>query len=307
MAPYGEALRRAGRWLGWLTVALSLGFVARQLWIATPWQLVAERSWPLTAAIVAGALAYGGASLLLSTAWRRLLTRGSPTWPPRCYHAVYGRTQIAKYLPGNVFHFAGRQILGRRLGHSQADLATASLLETGELVLVAALMALPLAWPWLGAPSWWWSLGGALAAAIIGLWWLGRQAVWRPGDLARLLQAALLYGAFFAISGIIAWGLVWSVHGGSDRPPDPITSVAAFTMAWVAGFVVPGAAAGIGIREAVLIMALGSGVGPEIGALVAVALRLVTVGGDGLFFLISITCPLPSERKQIQPEQSRPC
>ena len=165
--PHSEALRRAGRWLGWLAVALSLGFVARQLWIATPWQLVVERSWPLTAAIAAGALAYGGASLLLSTAWRQLLTRGPPICPAHCYHAIYGRTQIAKYLPGNVFHFAGRQILGRRLGHSQTDLATASLLETGELVLVAALMALPLAWPWLAAPSWWWSLGAA-AAAMIG-------------------------------------------------------------------------------------------------------------------------------------------
>lgn len=304
--PYGEALRRAGRWLGWLTVALSLGFVARQLWIATPWQLVVERSWPLTVAIAAGALTYGGASLLLSTAWRRLLTRGPPTCPPRCYHAVYGRTQIAKYLPGNVFHFAGRQILGRRLGHTQADLATASLLETGELMLVAALMALPLAWPWLAASSWWWSLGSGAAAAMIGLWWLGRRALWRPGDLVPLLQAALLYGAFFAICGIIAWVLVWSVQSGGDRPPDLTTSIAAFTMAWVAGFVVPGAAAGIGIRETVLIMALGTGVGAEIGALVAVALRLVTVGGDGLFFLISLICPLPPVRKPIQPKHDGP-
>ena len=81
---------------------------------------------------------------------------GGRFWPPstepssaRQYYAVYGRTQIAKYLPGNCFHFAGRQLLGRRLGHGQRRLALASLIETILAIAIACGLALPLIVDWL--------------------------------------------------------------------------------------------------------------------------------------------------------------
>jgi SAM-dependent methyltransferase len=35
---------------------------------------------------------------------------------------LHGRTQIAKYLPGNVFHLLGRQVVGRQLGYGPGPL-----------------------------------------------------------------------------------------------------------------------------------------------------------------------------------------
>jgi hypothetical protein len=63
-------------------------------------------------------------------------------------------------------------------------------------------------------------------------------------------------------------------------------------LAWVAGFVVPGAAAGVGVREAVPIVALDGPLGPEASAVVALAFRLVTTAGEGVFCALAPTLPM---------------
>ena len=86
-----------------------------------------------------------GAGLLLAEAWRRLLGPGTGAVATRHYHALYGRSQIAKYLPGNVFHLVGRQVLGRALGVSQARLAvaTAAAMVSHGVVSVENVATLP--------------------------------------------------------------------------------------------------------------------------------------------------------------------
>src|SRR5690606_6014743 len=103
---------RIGRLIGWTAVAASLGFIGLQLSQHAPWQLAGAHLEGLTAAIVGGALLYGAAGFLLSSAWYQLLGADGPNASSRPHHAVYGRTQIAKYLPGNVFHLVGRQVMG---------------------------------------------------------------------------------------------------------------------------------------------------------------------------------------------------
>ena len=62
-------------------------------------------------------------------------------------------------------------------------------------------------------------------------------------------------------------------------------------MAWLAGLLTPGAPAGIGVRELVLVLLL-KGIVPEAELLLAVLLsRLVTVGGDLLFYLVAMAIP----------------
>jgi hypothetical protein len=145
----GKAVR-IGRLIGWAAVAASLGFVGLQLWQHAPWRLAGAHLEALTVAIIGGALLYGLAGLFLSSAWYQLLNTGRGTASLRCHHAVYGRTQIAKYLPGNVFHLVGRQVMGRRLSHSQGRMALASLLEALLLVCSPPPRS---ACPWCGAGS----------------------------------------------------------------------------------------------------------------------------------------------------------
>ena len=57
--------------------------------------------------------------------------------------------------------------------------------------------------------------------------------------------------------------------------------------AWLAGFIIPGAPGGIGVREAVLIFFVTPIIGEPQSIAVAIALRFVTLLGDVCFFVIS--------------------
>ncbi|TLY33094.1 MAG: DUF4175 domain-containing protein [Ignavibacteria bacterium] len=60
-----------------------------------------------------------------------------------------------------------------------------------------------------------------------------------------------------------------------------------FTLAWLLGFVMPGASGGIGVREAVIVGLFGSSLGTGVAAGLAIVLRLITVVGDLLTFTIA--------------------
>jgi hypothetical protein len=215
---------------------------------------------------------------------------------------LYGRTQIAKYLPGNCFHFVGRQLLGRRLGHGHGALVLASLAETALLLAVAGLLSLPLLAPELAhalgdAPVW---PAGAMALGAVGLIVAivrpGAAAAWRTLGLLRswaprLAAAGLLHLAFFAVGGLILWMLGAAARGPGALALDLPGAVATLALGWWVGFVVPGAAAGVGVREAVLVLTLEHHLGADGALLVALALRVVTILGDLLFFGLSYLTP----------------
>jgi hypothetical protein len=70
-------------------------------------------SWIELACLTA---AYGICGSILALAWRQLLgwhgVRVARAWSVR----AYGTSQLAKYIPGNIFHLAGRQAMGVAAG-----------------------------------------------------------------------------------------------------------------------------------------------------------------------------------------------
>jgi uncharacterized membrane protein YbhN (UPF0104 family) len=63
--------------------------------------------------------------------------------------------------------------------------------------------------------------------------------------------------------------------------------VVIFSIAWMAGFIVPGAPGGIGVREAVIIFFITPIIGEAQGVAIAIALRFITLLGDVWFLIIS--------------------
>ena len=59
------------------------------------------------------------------------------------------------------------------------------------------------------------------------------------------------------------------------------------SIAWVAGFITPGASGGIGIREIVIVALLTPYITQPKALVLAIILRLVTICGDLLSFLIT--------------------
>lgn len=191
--------------------------------------------------------------------------------------------QIGKYLPGNVAHYAGRGLLAKQLGVSFSTTGISTAIELGSAlsaVMMVALIAMavdPQPIIWLPAiPS-----SGIIFMAILGvgmaaLWaWLLRRGV---GPLL-LAGPTLCLAVSFILSGLSLFALAQAL-GQVDL--SLALAVGVFALAWGVGFVVPGAPAGLGVREAILLALLGPIVGS--GPAVAIALfhRLITAMVDAM-------------------------
>lgn len=296
-----RTLSGVGRVLGFVVVIAACIFVADRIVSAPVWAVVKAGRDGLALSVAVGAVVYAVSAFLLAAGWLVLLRAcGAGDVPVGPGISIYGRSQLAKYIPGNVFHFVGRHVMGRRHGFGHGEMMWAAFLEVIGLILAAGALALPGALFWLGpdAGPLLWAIvvaGGLLLAAP---WALSRvlprlaaarglavRMLTARDILRRIMPAYLLYLAFFVVSGCIAWGIAASIDEISlSALPLLVVAVAA---AWIAGFVVPGAAAGIGVREAALIATLSGVLGDANAAVVALSFRAVTLGGDVLFFASS--------------------
>jgi len=303
------------RWLHWVGLGLMLAsvlFVARRIGVHVD-ALKERLDAAGIALLIVGASVYAASLLLISYTWWRMLLVLGVGLPRRTSHILYSRTQLAKYLPGNIFHFVARHLAFRRLGVETSTLTLAALCEAMGLACAALLLALP------GAPSllsqvlhnysapsaaWLGIAAVAVATASLGLWLLLRQRSLqrRISPLGALRQRAVmllkllpLYVLFMAIGGSTA--LVLHEHA-AGTPGFALVIAPAYTLAWLCGFVIPGASGGLGVREAALLLVLGSN---PAALFVALGMRLVTTLGDVLFFSFGLFLP-PSSTRDEQPE-----
>lgn len=222
-------------------------------------------------------LVHAAAAVLLALAWRALLerqgTHASRAWAVR----TYGLSQLARYLPGNVLHFVSRQLLGASAGVPQAVLARSAVHELASLAAAGLLLSL-LALPLLGGVFGWAAPPSVAAIVFATLAAVRMKAGDRP---ARVLAAHLL---FLLAASLVFTALLVVVSPGTDLGLPWPTVCGAYTAAWLAGLVTPGAPAGLGVREMVLVFLL-EGHAAEQHLLPTVVLnRAVTLLGDTLFF-----------------------
>ena len=230
------------------------------------------------AGLAALALVYGAANLLLALAWRAVLRwLGVATMREWAVWA-YATSQLAKYVPGNVFQFAGRQALGAAAGLPNWPLAKSAGLELALLSLAGLLFA-PLVLPGL-VPG----VGVALSVTVFVIGVAGAILLARLVGGPTMALAFAGYSAFLAISGaIFLLTLQLAGHGALAGSTAPLVT-GAYVLAWLAGLVTPGAPAGLGVREAVLLFFL-SGLEESGIVLAAVVMgRAITVIGDVLFY-----------------------
>lgn len=282
-----RSLRRLLHLSGGLLGLLGVFFVAERL-VRYADQIDFGRFGPADWSILAlFAVAYGSANVFLALAWRRLLAffdlHVQPAWAVR----AYGLSQVAKYVPGNIFHLAGRQAIGMAAGLPAWPLGKSAVWELGLISACGAFFAaltIPMLWPACPAVA---SLGifALLTAAFVaGLRWFVST------DVSR---AALWQMAFLTVSAIVFAGMVFVVEDVAD----PLLLLprigGAYIIAWLAGLITPGAPAGVGIREVALIYFLGETLSLDALLMAVVLGRVVTVLGDLFFFAASAAANRP--------------
>lgn len=286
---------RAIRIFGVVLVLASLGFVAERL--ARNLDTFATQSarvdWALLPVFV---VAFTLSQLLISLAFHWLLNwQGDFKIKTSTTHVLCGRAQITKYIPGNVFQYVARHLAFRKRGVSDGALVMATGYETLSFVMAAGLLSL------VGLPAYaressvvsptlavFIGVAAALGLTLMTrhgpslLAWLGRA----PPKGSRLgarraATVVLLYTSFIAVSGVLAAIVMAQVD---TRFGFRLVVVPAYALAWLCGYIVPGASGGLGIREATLLVLLGD---TPAALFTALWMRVVTTLGELLWFVAS--------------------
>lgn len=217
---------------------------------------------------------------------------------------VYAKANIGKYLPGNVMHYVERNLFADKLGISQKKLAASSIFEVFSLVSVALIMAFAVSLNQLKSaletilgenyPS---IILGVVLAGIVFLAlivFLFRKRLasilsgYRLKDFVTMLILNLIrYGIVLTLLGILMV-VLYCYMGGVFTWGKACLIVSGYIIAWVLGFIVPGAPGGIGVRELVITLLLSSVVGENLIVSLSITHRLITIVGDFMAYLVML-------------------
>ena len=276
-------LKRAARRIGQLVTISALVFLA--------WALYQQRAdmsdWTPTAAqialVFALTLAYTAALVLLALNWATIVQTLVPQSPPRAPLLLsYTKTQIAKYVPGNVVHLVSRHMYLKNFGLDHRPLATASLLELVSLPL-AAIIAMCLTITFTdGASAGVWALGAFAPLALFAAVGIATLAIYpaRPSWRRPAVTVLTRGVAFMVCQGAIFAVVLYTVSGSFVA-----LAIPAAIFAWLVGFLTPGSPGGIAVREALLINLLAHLSATDDVLIAALLLRVITAFGDLVLYL----------------------
>jgi len=238
--------------------------------------------------------------------WRKLVyILSSVSVPFKEAVSVYTKSNILKYLPGNVFQYVGRNDLANRMGIRHTDVAFATVLEIIMMVFSALLLSVVF-------------LQGAVMEIFITyrdtFIMLGMIAfvVIILGIIIVILRFKDKFRAFltrffnifkkkniFSVIGCVLYYVISTFILSlsymivlvfilkQDISTDIFVYICgAYTLSWLIGFITPGAPAGIGIKEAVMMAITGEVLNQEAIVLSLVVLRVLTIFGDVMGFVI---------------------
>lgn len=288
----GSRRRRLKSLIRIAALVISLGFMAAL--VSTQWQALQTFQWQVRPALLALSLAGLWLAWLLElSVWRFLLAslggylrwgRAAQTW---------FLSNIARYIPGNIWQFLGMAELAADDGVSRvttfASIALHQALSTAVgMVLAAVYFAV--------------AGKGALLDAIRPFLWLiplglllcnPRFLAWSLNTLLRLakrppIEVTLTWPQLglilFGYLGVwLMMGSAFAVLAGSFTPVTP-QQVAALIATWAAAYVIGYLSlltpSGLGIREGVMILLLAPLFPAPLPTIIALAARLWMVIGE---------------------------
>jgi uncharacterized membrane protein YbhN (UPF0104 family) len=269
---------------------LAVGLVGIAFTISATMHKAKSHVMPSAPAIAAAAVLAFSAAVCSGHAWVALFgdevtTRASRTE----LRGTFYLAQLTKYLPAGGFVQAASQVgLGRQTGMSLKRVAVAFPVSVVVAVVAGATIG-------AGAsasgdlPGW---LRACVLLGLLSLVLLHRRLLARVVDLAHQFfsrvptsehlpsQREILAFYVWALATMASLCAAYTVLLHSvDSSVNPFVVACAFAVSWVVGFLAVPIPAGVGIREAVLVVLLpGVGAAPLLAA--SLVLRLLSIGGE---------------------------
>ncbi len=276
----------------WLWLVLVAGAVVRYLWVH--WDEIGPQLRAISPARLGLAAACLLASkLLLVVVSQRSVTLAGHRIAYRRMFAINALSQLAKYLPGGIWHFVGRAGFYHADGLPLRAVTRAMVIENLWLVLSAFLAGVfgTLAYYLSGARA------GIATVGLIAVWWallwlirlrFGGERSWRASLGGLALQAAI-----WALMGVSLWIILPGLSGWQSGA----LATGAFCLSWVAGYVAVFAPGGIGVRETVMTALLVPLLAAPDALVYAAVHRFVWVAAElalGIIAKTAVEPPLPA-------------
>lgn len=290
-------VRRIWRGVALVVAVVCIGHFAREVW--QRWPEISALAWtPRVLVCLLLSTALTTASVLLDAwSWAWLLRGLGVPATDRAAAGVFAVSQFAKYV-GNVGQHIGRVALAHRRGWQTGRVVLSLFVENGFALGAGALV--------VGTSLSFGLSGGQLharaplaLALLVGGWvagvWVLRRLLRRPPAFARAwlavdepieLRPGLLgvylavhlvsYAAIGLALAVSLWGVVGHFPAEAWKVP------AAATASWLLGYLLPGAPAGIGVRETSLTALLGDTTGTDVIVAAALVWRFSGLLADTL-------------------------
>lgn len=185
-------------------------------------------------------------------AWHiMLLNYAEKTFPFVSSYYHFSKTEIAKYLPGNIFHFIGRQALASKIGITQIQMGKISILFSLLLLAATVLTSTFLTLFAKEIPPYiliLMLLSSCLT--IVGIWY-----TYKSFPLSHKIQMNLLFSLSIALQGAMLASIIVYQENHFDFGLF-VQYMSIYIVSWLIGFVTPGASGGLGIREGTFIAIL---------------------------------------------------
>jgi glycosyltransferase 2 family protein len=293
--------------IGNLLSLISIIYLGRQL-LGLNLSALSSIPWiNVLIAISFGTLIYTLLTLAMAYPWKISLEQlSSHSLKLKTIISIYAKSNLAKYLPGNIFHFASRNLLAQKLGLTHPQVALASIWETGfTLGFSLIIFALYLLFNYVQLKTYISYLSLPLLSIIMMMIGVSiiislkktniRNQFFSSFELLqfkKLFSLVPLYTGFNLLHFLLAASVIvvifWQIGAPPGTFPILLTLVGASAVARFIGFLIPGLPGGIGVREAVTLVLLSPYYQPEIILLASIILRLVTIISDILTYFIGI-------------------
>ncbi|GAA3337291.1 lysylphosphatidylglycerol synthase transmembrane domain-containing protein [Curtobacterium pusillum] len=275
----------------WAAAVVAVAFL---VWsIAKQWDRIVHDFASLDVTTVSVGVLFTVVALVANMlSWRSMMAASGYRVPLAAASSIFFVGQLGKYIPGGVWSIAAQAELGRAHGLQRtgsAVAALASMLVSMVTAAIVGIVAVLLASS-TGFATFWW----LIPVIVVGLVCLtppvlGRliaiafRVLRRPAQDTTLTWSGTVMSLVWSLAMWVAYGVQATVvlrAFGADSPALFPVAVGAYAVAWLVGFVVVIAPAGIGPREGILVLLLGSVAGGSAPLALAVISRVFMTIGD---------------------------
>jgi len=219
------------------------------------------------------------------------------------------QSNIAKYIPSNLMHFAGRQVMLSSRGYTHKSILGSTLIEFMFLITTALLLIL------IGLISGVLSVPDKVFALLLQYKWIAIGIIgvvviitailmikfrikrvltyilkfFKAFKLPTLLALMAAYLLFFTLISLMLYFILITLSGQAVSASGFLFTLFSFAVIWLIGFIVPGVPGGIGIREALLLIFFPGHFGATHVFSAAILLRVITISGDVFAYVYAIS------------------